>query len=305
CDEEQMEKLVCLDTASFGLKTVNEPLQIFTIGGVAICGNPFELTTEAGRRTKEALAGTLSKIGVKYIILSGYSNSYSQYLTTREEYAAQHYEGATCLYGPWSQAALSQELDKLAQDLVAGKHTKYSLTMKDTQPALLLTTAALVPSKVDTGDYGKLLTDVKETYRNGETVTATWQGVNPRHVTEVRVNGNVNDDYTFKLDTSVFQFKLGGADKVVNAEELMKDYTYMAVEKLVNGKWVQVRDDADPYTYFHSTAKTLTTTSEATANWLLRNVDKGTYRLVYNGIAKTGDNSFKKFTSYSGSFRVV
>ncbi len=304
-DDEQMEKLVCLDTASFGLKTVNEPLQIFTIGEVAICGNPFELTTEAGRRTKEALTDTLSQIGVKHIILSGYSNSYSQYLTTREEYAAQHYEGATCLYGPWSQAALAQELDKLSQDLVAGKHTKYSLKMKDTQPALIQTPAAVVPSLVDTGDYGTLKTDVKESYKNGETVTAVWQGVNPRHVTEVSLSGKVQDDYTFKIDTSVFQFKLGGSQTVDNAEELLKDYTYMAVEQLVDGKWVQVRDDGDPYTYFHSTATTLTSTSEASANWLLRNVDKGTYRLVYNGIAKTGTNSFERFTAYSSSFKVV
>ena len=177
--------------------------------------------------------------------------------------------------------------------------------MKDTQPPLIQTPAAIVPSLVDTGDYGTLKTDVKESYTNGETVTAVWQGVNPRHVTEVSLSGKVQDDYTFKIDTSVFQFKLGGSQTVDNAEELLKDYTYMAVEKLVDGKWVQVRDDSDPYTYFHSTAKTLTSTSEASANWLLRNVDKGTYRLVYNGIAKTGTNSFERFAAYSSSFKVV
>lgn len=304
-NDVHMEKVSALDVGDLGLKTTSEPLQIFTIGGVAICGNPFELTTEAGRRTKEVVLNTLSKIGVKYAIISGYSNSYSQYLTTREEYAQQSYEGATCLYGPWSQAALAQELDVLAQDLVAGKHTTYTASMKDTQPAILQTPAAIIPSQADTGDYGTLLTDVEATYKNGDTVSATWQGVNPRHVTEVSLSDKIADDYTFKISTDYFSFTLGGSASVPNADELLDNYTYMAVEQYKNGKWVQVRDDGDPYTYFHSTAKTLTTTSEASANWLLRNVEAGTYRLVYNGIAKNSDGSFEAFTSYSSAFQVV
>ena len=303
-NDVHMEKVSCLDVEDLGLKTTNEPLQIFTIGGLAICGNPFELTTEAAARTKDAVMDTLSEIGVKYIIMSGYSNSYSQYLTTREEYAQQSYEGATCLYGPWSQAALAQELDAIAVDLVNNTHTVKEQSMRDTQPVLLQTLAAVVPSLADTGDYGTLVTDVEATYSLGDTVTASWEGVNPRHVTECRLSDKVADDFTFQIGTDAAYFRLGGSESIPNAEELLEDYTYMAVEQYKNGKWVQVRDDGDPYTYFHSDAATYSSTSTATANWLLRDADKGTYRLVYNGIAKNSDGTFEAFTAYSSTFVV-
>ncbi len=42
------------------------------------------------------------------MVFNGYANAYASYVTTREEYAAQEYEGGSTLYGPWTQAAYQQ-----------------------------------------------------------------------------------------------------------------------------------------------------------------------------------------------------
>lgn len=35
-----------------------------------------------------------------YVVIAGPANTYSHYVTTREEYAVQRYEGASTIYGP-------------------------------------------------------------------------------------------------------------------------------------------------------------------------------------------------------------
>ena len=284
-DEDQMEKVVCLAVGHRGWELTGKPLmepetplQVFRIGQVAIAACPFELTTEQGRRTKEVLSKTLSKAGVKHVIMSTYSNAYSQYMVTREEFAEQHYEGATDLFGPWSGAALTQELDRLCKDSVAGRASKSTATLRDTAPAALLYTyAAAVPTPVDINDSGKLVTDVKDTYKRGETVTATFEAANPRSISDLRIAGN---------------------------KELVPDnYTYMKVQKLVNGKWKCVATDADPYTYirYHNHVSSY----RVNVNWLTKKAAKGTYRLVYYGVKKDTLISYHKVVGRSSAFTLT
>ena len=275
-DDEQMEKVVCLAVGKLMQK--QQPVQILRIGELAIAGVSFEVSTEQGARTKAVLEDTLSQLGVKKVILATHANAYSQYITTREEYAAQHYEGATNLFGPWSGSALTQELDRLAQDMVNGKTSDKGPGLRNSQPLVLLQTpASFLKPGVDKSGYGTLVTDVDTTkaYANGDKVTAVFKGANPRHVTNLRLAGD--------------------------AELVPDDYTYMEVQKLVDGKWITVRNDADPYTTFQYSPYTAKT---ATLTWLLRNVEDGTYRFAYNGIAKTGTDAYKAFTAYSSAFTV-
>ena len=275
-DEEQMEKVVCLAVGNLMQKA--QPLQVFRIGELAITGCAFELSTEQGRRIRAVLEETLRPLGVRKVINSTHSNAYSQYMTTREEYAAQHYEGATTLFGPWSGAAMTQELDKLCQNIVAGRHSPAGPALNETGPAALVinTPAAAIPAAADTGNPGSLINDVeKDSYVNGETVTAIFGGANPRHITDMRLAG-----------------------------KLTEDYTYLEVQKLVNGNWVTVRTDADPYTYIYVKSPSLGQPLQASVNWLLRNVEPGTYRLVYNGYSKDLLGNYKGFTSESKPFLV-
>lgn len=94
------------------------PLQIIRIGSLAILGIPAELTTMAGRRLRKALLEFLAPAGITHIALGTYSNYYSQYVSTYEEYQKQNYEGASTLYGPHTLKAYIQCFKELALHFV-------------------------------------------------------------------------------------------------------------------------------------------------------------------------------------------
>lgn len=280
-DEAQMEKVVCLAVGK--LMQPVQPLQIMRMGSLAIVGVPFELTFEQANRTRAVLEKTLASDGVTKVIIATHANSYSQYVTTREEYAAQHYEGATCLFGPWSGAALTQELDKLAKGIANGtKSGKGAAMMQSTPLALLYTPAAMTSPAIDLPGYGKLTSDVsKDSYTYGEWVKASFTGVNPRHITNLRLE-----------DSS-----------------MTENYSYVEVQKKIDGAWKTVLTDTDPYTTFKCTKGLVDTNYDVTVGWLLKgdNFSSGTYRLVYNGIAKVEalTNSYKAFSAASSEFKVT
>ena len=279
-DEAQAEKVVCLAVGKLMQKA--QPLQIMRLGSVAIAGVPFELTYEQANRTRAVLEDTLKAAGVTKVIIATHANAYSQYVTTREEYAAQHYEGSTCLFGPWSGAALTQELDKLAQGLVNGETADKGASLMQTTPfKLVYTAAAIATPTIDRKNYGRLMADVgKESYNKGEWVTAQFSAANPRHVSILTLKDS----------------------------ELVDDYTYMEVQKLVDGKWVTVLTDTDPYTTIRF-ENSLCYGWTATAGWLIKNdgLEGGTYKLVYNGIAKRlvkAKMSYIPFSAESTEFKV-
>lgn len=88
------------------------PLGIYTVGSIAIGTIPGEATVTLGHRITESLKSVLNPD--QDIILVGLANEYLSYFTTPEEYNAQHYEGASTMYGQFSGAYLKQELKKLA-----------------------------------------------------------------------------------------------------------------------------------------------------------------------------------------------
>jgi len=47
-------------------------------------------------------------------VIAGLSNTYSDYITTFEEYSVQRYEGASTIFGPYTLLAYIQEFNKLA-----------------------------------------------------------------------------------------------------------------------------------------------------------------------------------------------
>lgn len=280
-DKAQAEKVVCLAVGKLMQKA--QPLQIMRIGSVALAGVPFELTFEQANRTRTVLENTLSSAGVTKVIIATHANAYSQYVTTREEYAAQHYEGATCLFGPWSGAALTQELDKLAQGIVSGKKSDTGATLMQKTPfKLVYTAAAIADPVIDRKGYGQLKSDVsKAEYAKGEWVTASFTGVNPRHVSILTLKDS----------------------------ELVEGYSYMEVQKLVDGTWVTVLTDTDPYTTFRC-VNSVRDGWTATVGWLIKgdNLDGKTYRLVYNGIAKRlvkAKMTYIPFTVDSSPFNVT
>jgi len=94
------------------------PIQILKIGQLVIAGFPGEITTMAGRRLRDTILNELKDTDVKYLAMAAYD--YSQYVTTKEEYDMQHYEGASNLFGPFTLHAYQQEFRKLAIALRTG-----------------------------------------------------------------------------------------------------------------------------------------------------------------------------------------
>lgn len=93
------------------------PLQLITLGGLAIVAVPAELTTVAGHRLRQSVAEALGP-SIKQVVIAGLANTYAGYVTTREEYQQQDYEGGSTLFGEHTLAAYQQQFQELARALV-------------------------------------------------------------------------------------------------------------------------------------------------------------------------------------------
>jgi neutral ceramidase len=94
------------------------PLQIVTIGQLALVCCPGEFTTIAGKRVLEIVKERLQKRGIEHVLICTYCNDYMGYVTTQEEYQQQAYEGGHTLFGQWTLAAFQTEFAKLAEEML-------------------------------------------------------------------------------------------------------------------------------------------------------------------------------------------
>ncbi|GFY83728.1 Neutral/alkaline non-lysosomal ceramidase [Actinidia rufa] len=133
------------------------PVQILRIGQLVILSVPGEFTTMAGRRLRDAVQTALTSgsngefDSNVHVVIAGLTNTYSQYVTTFEEYQVQRYEGASTLYGPHTLDAYIQEFRKLAAALLGGQAVEAG-----PQPPDLLDKqiSLLIPVIVDTTPIG-------------------------------------------------------------------------------------------------------------------------------------------------------
>ena len=100
------------------------PLQILTIGPIAIVGVPAEISYIGGKRLHKTLEETLKKKGIEEVIISPYANAYSGYITTYEEYQLQCYEGGHTVFGEWTEAAYRTAFNKLAHEMSKGSEKR-------------------------------------------------------------------------------------------------------------------------------------------------------------------------------------
>lgn len=115
------------------------PLQIIKIGTLAIVALPSEPTVTCGKRIKQNMQGILSKAGINEVIIMPYSNEFSGYVTTPEEYNVQMYEGGHTLYGKNTLAAYLQELRVLAEELIkepSGRNIQSDVPLQFTEEIL-------------------------------------------------------------------------------------------------------------------------------------------------------------------------
>ncbi|MCC2657121.1 MAG: ceramidase [Panacagrimonas sp.] len=93
------------------------PLQIVTIGPLALVCCPGEFTTMAGARVVQAVRSVLGERAGEVLICT-YCNDYMGYVTTREEYEEQAYEGGHTIFGQWTLAAFQTRFAQLAAEML-------------------------------------------------------------------------------------------------------------------------------------------------------------------------------------------
>ncbi|KAK0583605.1 hypothetical protein LWI29_000120 [Acer saccharum] len=256
------------------------PVQILQIGQLVILCVPGEFTTMAGRRLRDAVKTVLTSGGREkfnsnvHVVISGLTNTYSQYVTTFEEYQVQRYEGASTLYGPHTLSAYIQEFKKLALALVNGQTVEPGPQPPDllNKQISLLTPVVMDATPIGT-NFGDVKTDVpaNSNFKKGDKVSVTFWSACPRN-------------------------------------DLMTEGTYALVEILQNQKtWVPAYDDDDFCLRFKwSRPAKLSPQSYATIEWRIPvSAVSGVYRISHFGASKTLFGSISHFTGSSSAFVVV
>ncbi|KAL7587190.1 hypothetical protein Lser_V15G38326 [Lactuca serriola] len=247
------------------------PVQILKIGQMVILSVPGEFTTMAGRRLRDAVSAVFK--GKVHVVIAGLTNTYSQYITTFEEYEMQRYEGASTLYGPNTLSAYIQEFTKLATAIVTGK----TVEAGPPPPDLLSKQIGLLPPVVVDSTplgvkFGDVSTDVprNSTFKKGETLTVVFWSACPRN-------------------------------------DLMTEGTFALVE-LLQGQdtWVPVYDDDDICLRFKwSRPSKLSAQSHATIEWRIpQSTVPGVYRVSHFGASKSLFGSISHFSGSSSAFVV-
>lgn len=186
------------------------PMQIYRIGNLAIVGLPWEVTTMAARRLRQSLFTELAPAGVDTIVIAGLVNDYVHYLTTREEYASQQYEGASNIFGPWTLAAVQQETLKIARSLRNQSKLERGPAYEDVAPRLVRPPYLASDLPGPSGAFGAVTADAPSSAKTGQTIQASFQSAHPRN-------------------------------------DLRSQASYVYVDQMqANGSWKVVAEDRDP-----------------------------------------------------------
>ncbi|KAK9734779.1 hypothetical protein RND81_04G163000 [Saponaria officinalis] len=256
------------------------PVQILRIGQFVILSVPSEFTTMAGRRLRDAVKTVLTSApngefnGGVHVVIAGLTNTYSQYVTTHEEYEVQRYEGASTLYGPHTLSAYIQEFQMLAKAIIQGQ----TINPGPQPPDLLNKQLSFLPPVIlDTAplgsNFGDCQTDVPQnaTFKRGDMVSVVFWSACPRN-------------------------------------NLMTEGTFSLVEMLRGtDTWEPMYDDDDFCLRFKwSRPSKLSTHSQATIEWRIPvGAQPGVYRMRHFCASKGLLGSVHHFEGKSSAFVVV
>lgn len=244
--------------------------QLARLGDVAIACVPGEFTTMSGRRLRRAVAGKFG-IAPDDVIIAGLCNTYSDYITTPEEYQVQRYEGASTIYGPHTLTIYLNQYSKLAEHIMKG----VSPDPGPQPPDSFSDVVSLLPPVVwDSAGWGKefggVLRQPRPEVRPGETVSALFVSGHPR-------NGFQNEG------------------------------SYLFIEKMEGNNWEIVATDANWETKFiWSRVSSIMATSTAEVVWDVPvDTPPGTYRIRHIGHSKRLFGGIKPYEGITESFQIL
>ena len=247
------------------------PVQVLRIGSLVLAAAPAEFTIVSGARVRDAVSAQLGAAdGVRHVLLAGYSNAYSNYVTTPEEYDAQHYEGGSTLFGRWTLPGYVQEFSELAAAVRQGQPTPSQVRPRDLSGEQKVIGPGVA---FDTTPLGRAFGEVAEqpeaSYRRGETARAVFWTGHPKN--------NLRDEGT-----------------------------YLEIQRRDGGTWRTVATDDDWSTVYRWRRESVAD-SKAEITWTIRaDTPAGTYRIVHHGDWKNGwTGRITGFTGISRSFAVT
>ncbi len=244
---------------------------LMKIGQLGILAAPAEFTIMAGRRSREtvkAVAGT----GLEYVVFAGYSDAYAGYVTTREEYATQQYEGASTHFGPWTLAAYRQEFKRLATKIANPAASPWGNSTAPQPPVksapLNMAAHIFFDDKPLFKSFGDVHKNTSSHYTKGSTAKVVFWGAHPNN-------------------------------------DLKTNSTYLTVERWNGNSWQAVYYDRDPITKL-TWDRNGVANSHITVEWCIpANEASGYYRIRHFGKWKNGfTGKLKNYTGTSRSFLV-
>lgn len=93
------------------------PLALHRIGPLIFVGLPGEFTTVMGMRVRQAIAASAPADAPRPITI-GLADEYLGYFVTPEEYALQHYEGASTMWGQYAGTLIAERYGALASTVI-------------------------------------------------------------------------------------------------------------------------------------------------------------------------------------------
>ncbi len=247
------------------------PTTLMKIGQLGLLATPAEFTVMAGRRTRATVA-SIAGTGITETVLAGYSDAYAGYVTTREEYASQQYEGASTHFGPWTLSAYQQEFVRLATKLVNPSLDPWPVPEPEipfkNAPSVDVTTPILFDTTPFFRTYGDIDEDVESSYVSGDQVSVTFWGAHPNN--DLKVND-----------------------------------TYLTVEWKDGTTWKTIYEDRDPVTKL-LWERVGISYSKITVLWDIPNdAPSGTYRIRHFGKSKRiFSGRLNDYTGTSSEFSV-
>ena len=273
CRECHAEKAILIATGEMKPKPSSPqvlPVTLSRIGQLVLISIPAEVTTMAGRRMRDTVAEQLGPDN--YYVIVAYANEYAGYITTREEYATQQYEGGHTLYGPWTLAAYQQELTRLAK-VLNGESSSYSTgpTPEDIRDEVKSTALGSGPDvPPEECAYGAIQRNVRSAYKSGESVeVVVWSG---------------DPSNAFSSTKQYFTVQ-----RLVNSETF--ETTATDGDWSTTCRWARTDEGEGPM--------------QMTASWNIpANTAAGEYRIVVWGISTDASDISSAFEVVSDTFKV-
>ena len=112
------------------------PLQLACVGELLLVAVPAEFTTVAGKRLRNLLESVHGEQGISRVIVQGFANSHSSYVTTPEEYIQQGYEGGCTHFGKWTLPAYLTLFKKMSEKMKTKKEKSLTTPVVHTREYL-------------------------------------------------------------------------------------------------------------------------------------------------------------------------